>query len=216
MRTIRVLLADDHQMLRQGLRALIEKEDGMSVVAEAEDGREAVELSRELEPDVIVMDVAMPNMNGIEGTRRIVAEQPGSRVLALSMHSDRRFVKEMFAAGALGYLLKDSAFGELVLAIRTLADDRIYLSPGVADAVIKDFVDRRAETDSSVFSLLTARQREVLQLTAEGMSTREIAAQLKVSVKTVESHRAKIMEKLDVHSIAELTKYAVREGLTSI
>ncbi len=216
MRTIRVLLADDHQMLRQGLRALIEKEDGMSVVAEAEDGREAVELSRELEPDVIVMDVAMPNMNGIEGTRRIVAEQPGSRVLALSMHSDRRFVKEMFAAGALGYLLKDSAFGELVLAIRTLADDRIYLSPGVADAVIKDFVHRRAESDTSVFSLLTARQREVLQLTAEGMSTREIAEQLKVSVKTVESHRAKIMEKLDVHSIAELTKYAVREGLTSI
>ncbi len=216
MRTIRVLLADDHQMLRQGLRALIEKEDGMSVVAEAEDGREAVELSRELEPDVIVMDVAMPNLNGIEATRRIVDALPGAKVLALSMHSDRRFVKEMFSAGASGYLLKDSAFGELVLAIRTLADDRIYLSPGVADAVIKDFVHRRAESDTSVFSLLTARQREVLQLTAEGMSTREIAEQLKVSVKTVESHRAKIMEKLDVHSIAELTKYAVREGLTSI
>ncbi len=212
----RVLLADDHNMIRQGLRALIEKEEGMSVIAEAEDGRRAVELTAELAPKVVVMDVGMPNMNGIEATRRIVAADPQVKVLALSMHSDKRFVKEMFAAGASGYLLKDSAFQELVLAIRTLAEDRTYLSPGVTDAVIKDFVDRRPGADASVFSVLTGRQREVLQLTAEGMSTRDIAAQLKVSVKTIETHRQKIMSKLGVRSIAELTKYAVREGLTSI
>ena len=214
--SIQVVLADDHHMIRQGLRALIEKEDGISVIAEAKDGREAVETVRELRPDVVVMDIGMPNMNGIEATRQIVAELADVKVLALSMHSDKRFVREMFAAGASGYLLKDSAFHELALAIRTLAKDGTYLSPGVADSVIKDFVDRRPESDVSVFSLLTARQREVLQLTAEGNSTKDIAALLSVSVKTVESHRLKIMEKLDVHSIAELTKYAVREGLTSI
>lgn len=214
--SIQVLLADDHNMIRQGLRALIEKEDGMSVIAEADDGRKAVETVRELRPDVVVMDVGMPNMNGIEATRRIVSEVPDVKVLALSMHSDKRFVKEMFAAGASGYLLKDSAFHELALAIRTLARDRTYLSPGVTDSVIKDFVGHRPEAEVSVFSLLTTRQREVLQLTAEGKSTKDIAAQLQVSVKTVESHRLKIMDKLDVHSIAELTKYAVREGLTSI
>ncbi len=211
-----VLLADDHNMIRQGLRALIEKEDGMSVIAEAEDGRKAVELAAELKPAVVVMDVGMPNMNGIEATRRIIEANDEIKVLALSMHSDKRFVKEMFSAGASGYLLKDSAFGELALAIRTLAQGRTYLSPGVTDAVIKDFVGRQREAEVSVFSLLTARQREVLQLTAEGLSTKDIAAQLQVSVKTVESHRQKIMAKLDVHSIAELTKYAVREGLTEI
>jgi DNA-binding NarL/FixJ family response regulator len=214
--TTRVLLADDHNMIRQGLRALIENEAGMSVIAEAEDGLEAIELAAELTPDIVVMDVGMPKMNGIEATRRIVAVDRDVKVLALSMHSDKRFVKEMFAAGASGYLLKDSAFQELVLAIRTLADERTYLSPGVTDAVIKDFVDRRPEAEASVFSLLTGRQREVLQLTAEGMSTRDIAEHLKVSVKTVETHRQRIMAKLEVHSIAELTKYAVREGLTSI
>ncbi len=215
--TTRVLLADDHNMIRQGLRALIEKEMGMSVIAEAEDGRRAVELAAELSPKVVVMDVGMPNMNGIEATRHIVAADDQVKVLALSMHSDKRFVKEMFSAGASGYLLKDSAFQELVLAIRTLAENRTYLSPGVTDAVIKDFVNHRPEeSEVSVYSLLTGRQREVLQLTAEGMSTREIAEQLRVSVKTVETHRQKIMAKLEVHSIAELTKYAVREGLTSI
>ncbi len=214
--TTRVLLADDHKMIRQGLRALIEKEDGISVVAEAEDGRKAVELAAALKPAVVVMDVGMPKMNGIEATRRIIEANAAIKVLALSMHSDKRFVKEMFAAGASGYLLKDSAFNELVLAIRMVAEGRTYLSPGVTDAVIKDFVGRRSEAEASVFSLLTGRQREVLQLTAEGLSTKDIAVQLSVSVKTVESHRQMIMAKLDVHSIAELTKYAVREGLTQI
>ncbi len=214
--TTRVLLADDHNMIRQGLRALIEKEGGISVIAEAEDGRKAVELAAKLQPSVVVMDVGMPNMNGIEATRRIVETDDEIKVLALSMHSDKRFVKEMFAAGASGYLLKDSAFNELALAIRMLAEGRTYLSPGVTDAVIQDFVERQEEQEVSVFSLLTARQREVLQLTAEGLSTKDIAAQLRISVKTVETHRQRIMAKLDVHSIAELTKYAVREGLTEI
>ncbi len=214
--TTRVLLADDHHMIRQGLRALIEKEEGLVVVAEAEDGRRAVELAAELSPRVVVMDVGMPNMDGIEATRRISAADPGIKVLGLSMHSDKRFVREMFAAGAAGYLLKDSAVQELVLAIRTVAKDQTYLSPEVTDAVIKDFVKRRPDADASVFSVLTNRQREVLQLTAEGLSTKDIAAQLSVSVKTVETHRHKTMTRLGVHSIAELTKYAVREGLTSI
>ncbi|MCP3959471.1 MAG: response regulator transcription factor [bacterium] len=213
---IRVLLADDHNMFRQGLRALLEKEPGLSVVAEAEDGRQALDMVTKMKPDVVVMDVGMPNLNGIEATRRVAEAVPDTNVLALSMHSDRRFVREMFSAGASGYLLKDSAFQELALAIRTVADDRTYLSPGVTGAVIKDFVEHRTGIDASVFSLLTARQREVLQLTAEGNTTKDIAAELRVSVKTVESHRQKIMAKLDVHSIAELTKYAVREGLTSI
>ena len=214
--SIRVLLADDHNMFRQGLRALLEKEPGLSVVAEAEDGREALDLVTKMKPDVVVMDVGMPNLNGIEATRRVAETVPETNVLALSTHSDKRFVREMFSAGASGYLLKDSAFQELALAIRTVADDRTYLSPGVTGAVIQDFVEHRKGGDASVFSLLTARQREVLQLTAEGKTTKDIAAQLQVSVKTIESHRQKIMAKLDVHSIAELTKYAVREGLTSI
>jgi len=212
---LRILLVDDHQIVRQGLRTLLEKEPDMEVVAEAEDGRAAVRLAREVSPQVVIMDVAMPDLNGIEATRQIVAESPGIKVIALSMHADRRFVANMLKAGASGYLLKDAAFEELAQAIRTVAANRTYLSPEVSDIVVKDYL-KGPQEEASAFSLLTAREREVLQLLAEGKSTREIADCLHVSVKTVETHRQQIMSKLDIRSVAELTKYAIREGLSSL
>ncbi len=212
---IRILLADDHKIVRQGLRTLLEKEPDMEVVAEAEEGRMAVRLARKLAPQVVIMDVGMPDLNGIEATRQVLADTPGLKVIALSMHSDRRFVVNMLKAGASGYLLKDSAFEELAAAIRVVMLNKTYLSPGVSDIVIKDYVQGPRE-DSSVFSVLTPREREVLQLMAEGKSTKQIADRLHVSIKTIETHRQQIMTKLGIHSVAELTKYAVREGLSSL
>jgi two-component system response regulator NreC len=212
---IRILLADDHKIVRQGLRTLLEKEPDMAVVAEAENGRASVRLARELSPQVVIMDVGMPDLNGIEATRQLLAESPKIKVIALSMHSDRRFVVNMLKAGASGYLLKDSAFEELANAIRVVMANKTYLSPGVSDIVIKDYV-QGPKPDNSAFSILTAREREVLQLMAEGKSTKQIADRLHVSVKTVETHRQQIMSKLDMHSVAELTKYAIREGLSSL
>lgn len=214
--TIRVLVADDHKILREGLRSLLESQDDMEVVAEAEDGRTAVGLARELKPDVVVMDVAMPDLNGIEATRQIVADSPNVAVIGLSMHSDRRFVAGMLSAGAYGYLLKDCTFDELVEAIRSVVAGRRYLSPAVTGVVVDDYVRRLTKEESVPCSVLTAREREVLQLLAEGKSTKEMASQLHVSVKTIETHRQKIMEKLGLHSVAELTKYAIREGLVSL
>jgi DNA-binding NarL/FixJ family response regulator len=212
---LKILLVDDHQIVRQGLRTLLEKEPDMEVAAEAEDGRAAVRLAREVSPQVVIMDVAMPDLNGIEATRQIVAECPGVKVIALSMHADRRFVSNMLKAGASGYLLKDSAFEELARAIRAVAADKVYLSPEVSDIVIRDYV-KGPQEEVSVYSLLTPREREVLQLLAEGKATREIADRLHVSVKTVETHRQQIMTKLELRSVAELTKYAIREGLSSL
>ncbi len=213
---IKILLADDHKLLREGLRALIEEQENMTVVAEAEDGRSAVQLAAKLSPDIIVMDISMPGLNGIDATRRITAESPGIKVIALSMHAERDFVVEMFKAGAAGYLLKDCAFEELILAIRAVSSKKAYLSSKLSDAMIKDYVNLFPKKKLSAFSALTAREREVLQLLAEGKSTREVAAKLNVSTKTVETFRRLIMEKLDIHSIAELTKYAIRAGLTSL
>lgn len=213
---IKILLADDHKLLREGLRALIEEQRNMTVVAEAEDGRSAVRLAAKLSPDIIVMDISMPGLNGIDATRRIAAESPGIKVIALSMHADRNFVVEMFKAGAAGYLLKDCAFEELILAIRAVSSKRAYLSSKLSDTMIKDYVNLFPKKKLSAFSALTAREREVLQLLAEGKSTREVAAKLSVSTKTVETFRRLIMNKLDIHSVAELTKYAVRAGLTSL
>jgi len=212
---LRILLVDDHQIVRQGLRTLLDKEPDMEVAAEAEDGRAAVRLAREVSPQVVIMDVAMPDLNGIEATRQIVAESPGIKVIALSMHADRRFVSNMLKAGASGYLLKDSAFEELARAIRTVVADKVYLSPEVSDIVVKDYV-KGPQEEASAYSLLTPREREVLQLLAEGKSTREIADRLHVSVKTVETHRQQLMAKLELRSVAELTKYAIREGLSSL
>jgi DNA-binding NarL/FixJ family response regulator len=216
--SIRVLLADDHTVMRQGIRALLEKQKDIEVVAEAGNGREAVERARQDCPDVVVMDIGMSDLNGIEATRQILQEcsSRSTRVLALSMHADRRFVAGMLGAGASGYMLKDAAFDELSAAIRAVARGSIYLSPAITDVVVDDYTKRLSEGDESAFSMLSDREREVLQLIAEGRTTKQIATHLHVSVKTIETHRQKIMEKLDVHSVAELTKYAIREGLTDL
>jgi len=216
---IRVLIADDHKIMREGLRSLLKDQPDIKVIAEAEDGRNAVQLACELLPDVVIMDVAMSDMNGIDATRKIIAGAPSVKVIALSMYSNRRFVIEMLKAGARGYLLKDCTFQDLASAIRTVFGNRTYLSPGISDILIKDYLHNlsREESDEkpTVFSILTEREREVIQLLAEGKTTKEIATVLKVSVKTIEAFRHKIMKKLNIHSIAKLTKYAVREGLTS-
>jgi len=215
-RRIRILLADDHQIMREGLRALLEQQPGVEVVAEAQDGRTAVKLVGELSPDVAILDIGMPDLNGIEATRRIMQEVKGVKVIGLSMHSDKRFVSEMLKAGASGYLLKDCALEELARAIHAVVENKIYLSPGIAGVVIGDYVQHLATAEPASAPVLTGREREVLQLMAEGKSTKQIALHLKVSVKTVETHRQNIMRKLDVYSVAELTKYAIREGLTSL
>jgi two-component system response regulator NreC len=216
--SIRVLLADDHRIVREGLRALLEGQQDIEVVAEAEDGLTMLRLVKETAPDVAVVDVAMPDLNGIEATRQLIARAPGNgtRVIALSMYSDRRFVAGMLGAGASGYLLKDCAFEELARAIRAVAANQTYLSPSIAGVVVKSYLHKLDENGSSAFSILTGRQRQVLQLLAEGKNTKEIANRLGLSVKTVETHRQRIMDRLDVHSIAELTRYAISEGLTPL
>jgi DNA-binding NarL/FixJ family response regulator len=211
----RILLVDDHEIFLEGLRGLLERQVDMEVVGEARDGRAAVGAARELSPDVVIMDITMPGLNGIEATRLIVSESRQIRVVALSMHSTRRFMAEVLKAGACGYLLKESAVAELILAIRTVTSGKAYLSPRITDAVVDDYV-RHVPTDrSAAFTSLSRREREVLQLVAEGKSTKEIAALLHVSVKTIEAHRAQVMDKLRIHSVAGLTKFAVSEGLTS-
>ena len=202
--------------MREGLRTLIEKQPDMEVVAEAENGRMAVQLARKLFPEVVVMDIGMPDLNGIEATRQILANNPKVKVIALSMHSAKRFVIEMLKSGSSGYLLKDCAFEELALAIRTVIANQIYVSPSINDMMIKDYVHNLSKTEFSVASILTPREREVLQLLAEGKTTKQIAVSLNVSVKTIETYRQQIMHKLDLHSVAELTRYAIREGITSI
>ena len=214
--SIRIIIADDHKIVRNGLRSLIEKELDIEVIAEADNGRTAVHTALELAPDVMIMDIAMPDLNGIEATRQIIAALPGTKVIALSMHADKRYVMEMLKAGASGYILKDNAYEELASAIRTALNNRTYLSPQVAEIVIGDYIQFAKTASGSVFSLLSAREREVLQLLAEGNSTAQIADRLCISVKTVETYRQHIMEKLNIRNIAELTKYAIREGLTSL
>jgi DNA-binding NarL/FixJ family response regulator len=214
--SIRILLADDHKIVRDGLRTLIGKEAGMEVIGEAENGRKALKMAEKIRPNVVIMDVTMPDMNGIEAARKIVTEVPGVKVIALSMHSDRRFVLGMLEAGASGYLMKDCAFDELAKAVRSVATGQTYLSPSIADVLVKGYLDKVNEKISAARSPLTEREREILQLLAEGRSSKEIAAHLGVSVKTVETHRRNMMQKLNMRSVAELTKYAIREGLISV
>jgi DNA-binding NarL/FixJ family response regulator len=216
MTTVSVLLADDHKIMRAGLRSLLEKTANVSVVAEAEDGRQAVQLASQLHPDLVIMDISMPKLNGIEATRQIMSNLPATKIIALSMHSDKRFLVEMFQAGAVGYLLKDCAAEELEQAIKTVAGNQCYLSPEIAGVLLEDYMDRFQSKPADAASVLTAREREVLQLIAEGWSTKNIAEHLYVSIKTAESHRRTIMKKLDLHTVADLTKYAIKEGLTSL
>jgi DNA-binding NarL/FixJ family response regulator len=213
---IRVLLVDDHAIIREGLRSLLEKQPEMEVVADTDDGRKAFDLVRELLPDIIIMDITMPGLNGIEATRRIIDEFPAVKVIALSIHSKRRYVADMLSAGAAGYILKECLFDELVQAIKAVAAGGRYLSPRIADVVVSDYVKRLSATADLPFEALKTREREVLQLVAEGKSTKQIALYLHLSSKTIEANRRQIMEKLNIHSVAELTKYAVREGLTTL
>jgi len=212
----RILLVDDHAITREGLRSLIEKQADMEVVGEAEDGRKAFELVRELLPDIVITDITMPNLNGVDSTRQIVRQFPKVKVIALSIHSNRAFVADMLKAGASGYVLKECTFDELVEAIRTVVDGSVYLSPKVAGVVVSDYVQRLFRIAESPLEALTEREREVLQLIGEGKNTKHIALQLHVSTKTIEANRHRIMEKLDAHSIAELVKIAVLGGLTSL
>ncbi len=208
-RPITILLADDHSMVRQGFRRILESQPDMEIVGEAANGRQALERSAELKPDVVVMDVAMPELNGIEATRRLTEASPRTRVLALSMHKDAVYVREILRAGARGYLLKDAIDADLVAAVRAVARGDAFLAPAIADSVLTDY--RQHVTDP--IDLLTSREREVLQMIAEGKTNKEIANDLKLSVYTVDAHRGRIMEKLNLHSTGELVRFAVRKGL---
>jgi DNA-binding NarL/FixJ family response regulator len=215
MSSIKILLADDHKITREGLRSLLDKQQDMEVVAEAEDGRMAVRLAAELIPDVVIMDISMSDLNGLQATRQISGRLPNVKIIGLSMHSDSLYVADMLKSGASGYLLKECAFEELALAIRTVVAGKTYLSPSISGAVVSDYLHRLAKVDLSESDVLTDRELEVLQLIAEGNSTKQIALKLHISVKTVETHRRQIMNKLDIYTIAELTKYAIRRRLTT-
>ena len=209
MKRIRILLADDHAVVRQGFRMILAAQPDMEIVGEAGNGREALELAGSLKPEIVVMDVAMPELNGIEATRRLAELAPHARVIALSMHKDSVYVREILRAGARGYLLKESGAGDLVTAIRAVAAGEGYLSPAVSNAVLDDY--RRHVTNP--IDLLSSREREVLQMLAEGKTNKEIAAILNLSVYTVDAHRGRIMDKLNLHSINDLVRFAVRNGL---
>ena len=214
MHQIRILLADDHAIVRDGLRSLLEKQPDMTVSGEAADGREAVDFAEENSPDVVVMDIAMPNMNGIEATRRIVATRPATGVVILSMHQDESYVLRSLKAGARGYLLKDSLRSDVVEAIRLVAQGRSFLTRKVSRLMQEDYIrqmERRGVEDS--YDLLTDREREILQLIAEGRTNKEVANVLNIGLTTVETHRTHILQKLGLHSVPELILYAVRKGI---
>jgi DNA-binding NarL/FixJ family response regulator len=216
MTPIRILLADDHAVVRDGLRALIEKQSDMAVVAEAADGRECLLMAEEQSPDVVMMDIAMPNMNGMEATRRILAAHPHCAVVILSMHQDESYVLGSLKAGAKGYLLKDSPRTEVVEAIRAVSQGRPFLTRKIGRILQEDYIsrmERRGVEDS--YDLLTDREREVLQLVAEGRTNKEVASDLNISLTTVETHRTHILQKLGLHSVPELILYAVRKGIIS-
>ena len=212
---VRIILADDHTIVRHGLNKLIQQQEDMEVIAQAADGHSTIELTRELSPDMVIMDIGMPDLNGIDATQQIIREFPQVKVIGLSMHSGKKFVIEMLKAGASGYLLKDCALEELTTAIKAVASGKTYLSPSITDVVVENYVRHSKKKESSAFSLLSQREREVLQLMAEGKTTKQVGLKLHISPKTVEGHRLRIMEKLNMDSVAKLTKYAIQEGLTS-
>ena len=216
MNSIRVLLADDHKLIRAGLRLVVDQQPDLSVVGEADDGRQAVELAKSLKPDVVVMDIGMPNLNGIEAARQIREIRPDAAIVMLSMHSDEGYVLRALGAGARAYLLKDSATTDLVQAIHAVAEGKSFFSPAVSKVLLQDYMRklRRSGAEDS-YDLLSPREREVLQLVAEGKSNKEVASLLNLSVYTVETHRAKIMQKLNLKGVPELILYAVRKGIIS-
>jgi DNA-binding NarL/FixJ family response regulator len=211
----RIILADDHRIVREGLRSLLKRQRGLDVVAEADNGITTIQLTMELRPDVVIMDITMPDLNGIEATRQIIAALPSTKVIALSMHADKQFIAGMFQAGAVGYLRKDCASEEITLAIRTALRERMYLSPTISGLSSSIEILPEEITQFLAISLLSPKERQVLQMIAEGKPTKYMATRLTISEKTVEKHRQHIMAKLDLHSIAELTKYAIRKGMTS-
>lgn len=212
-----VAIVDDHEILRAGLKSLLEAEQDIQVIGEADNGQDAIRIVNELEPDVVIMDVAMPDMNGIEATRIITERHDRARVLALSMHADRRFISEMIDAGASGYLLKECAIDELAFALRSIRKYDFYISPSVSNVILEKYLTP-FEPDETLLeqTSLSGREREVLQLVADGWSTAAIADHFQLSVKTVETHRKHIMDKLNLHNVAGLTKFAIRCGLTGI
>jgi len=211
----RILLVDDHAILRQGLRHLLEKEPDMKVIAEAGDGQTGVRMVQEHSPDVVLMDIAMPGINGIEATSQILAAAPSTKVIGLSMYADKQYVTGMLQAGASGYVPKDCDFEELVQGIRAVVANQMYLSPTITRTLVKGYL-HQLNNNGSKFPTLTHKEQEVLRLLAEGKTTREAANCLGVSVKTVETHRQHITEKLKLHSLADLVKYAIREGIASL
>ncbi|MCP4607166.1 MAG: response regulator transcription factor [Planctomycetes bacterium] len=212
---IKVLLAEDHAIVREGLRSLLEKQPEIEIVCDAEDGRMAVERARELQPDVVIMDITMPNLNGVEATRQITKEFPQIKVIALSVHSNRIFVADMLEAGAVGYVLKECLFDELVQAIQAVTTGKTYLSSRITGVVVEDYIKRLVNVCDSPLSSLTSREREVLQLVAEGKSTKEIALELHVSTKTIDAGRRKIMGKLNANNVVDLIKIAIVENLVN-
>jgi two-component system response regulator NreC len=216
MRKLRILLADDHIVMRTGLRALLERQPDLEVVGESENGRETIELAASLRPDVVVMDVGMPDMNGIEATKAIVTQRPTTAVVILSMHSDESYVMRALKAGARGYLLKDSAAADLIGAIQAVSQNKSFFSPRVSRILAEDYVrvlKQKGAVDS--YDLLTTREREILQLLAEGKANKEVATTLNISPYTVETHRSHILQKLNLHNPADLVLYAVRKGIIS-
>jgi len=213
MRSIRVVIADDHTLVRAGFRAYLRQLSGVEVVGEAEDGRETIRLVERFQPDVVLMDISMPGMNGLEAVTRLVSDFPESRVIILSMHTEKKYVRWALHAGASGYLSKDSGTAELELALQAVACGQTYLSPAVSNHVIEAY--RKRQDEDSPLERLTPRQREVLQLIAEGHTTRDIARSLGVSVKTIESHRLNLMDRLNIHNVADLTRYAIAIGLVA-
>lgn len=211
---IRVLIVDDHAIVRHGLFHAISHVEGVEVVGQASNGRSAVEMARELRPDVVVMDVGMPDLNGIEATRAVRCESPRTKVIGLSMHTTKRYFSEMFKAGASGYLFKGCEFEELITAIHRVASGQSYVSPEISDGIIQGYAEVVAGEEGNAFTVLTGRERQVLQLMAEGNSTKQVGQCLSISPKTVEAHRLRIMNKLNIDNVALLTKYAIREGLT--
>ena len=211
-----VLLADDHRILVDGLKSILERQGRMEVVGIATDGLEAVAMAARHRPDIVLLDISMPRLSGIDAARRILHDLPDTRIAMLSMHADRSFVQEALRIGAQGYILKESAAMEVVGAVEAVMKGELFLSRSVRDRVLKEYAELLSEAGDSAPAILSPREREVLQLLADGQSTKEMAATLNISAKTVESHRKQIMDKLDLHSVAELTKYAIREGLTPL